>query len=285
MKLEYSTDFEDMRFVLRCLNADALFERVECGVRLLVDKDVYEGLDDVLSALYKYYEPECGNKKVKEVKRLRKSPETKKVEISIAALISLYHLHRLMVVDGTLKNKSFIEQMTTLINPIMQVDSDFQLLDIQVGEVIAIEDAPGLDKLYSEDVMVTSKIRVLSGLREHVSKDEMLNGKFLFVTNMKPAKFRGLSSEGMIICTRDEDGKVEPLKLPQTTRNGCRLGLEGHEVLLTEFSPAKVDMRKSGYGNVLKSFMIKDHFLTFKGTKVTCDGRYIQTKTANGPIS
>lgn len=285
MQLEYSGEFEDIRFVLRYFSKDAVFSRISSGIRLVADDGTYEGLDDVLDVLYRRYEPEHRDKKIKEAKRLRGSPEPRKVEINICNLISFHRLYRLMLVEGNLKNKGFIDQMTALISGSVRIDSDLQLLDIQVGEIVGIEDAPGLDKLYSEDVMARDRIRVLSGLREHVSRESMMGGKFLFVTNMKPAKFKGLVSEGMILCTRDEDGRVEPIRLPDEVENGTRLGLEGYEGLVEEYVPAKVDMRKSSYDNALKSFRVEEHFLTFKGTRVVCNGRHIRTSTANGPVS
>lgn len=285
MRLEFSSEFEDLAFVLEYLDPVADLKRVSAGVRLVDNEDVHEGLDDVLAALYRAYEPKNDHKAIREAKRLRAAPEVRKVETSILSLIAFYGLYRLMVTEGTLKSKVFIDQMAAMVSSSIRVDVDFRLLDIQVGEIASIEDVPGLDKLYSEDVIARERMRVLSGLREHVEKEHMLGNKFLFVTNMKPAKFKGQTSEGMILCVKDRDGRIEPIQLPRETGNGLRLELEGCKTLLKDFSSGKVDMKKSGYANALGSFRIVNHFLTFKGIKVTCGGEYVRTKAADGPVS
>ncbi|CAD25340.1 hypothetical protein [Encephalitozoon cuniculi GB-M1] len=285
MRFEFSSGFEDLAFVLKCLNGNAELERVDKGVRLLCDGVSHEGLDDVLAALYRIYEPNHDHRSIRETKRLRESPETRKIEVSISSLTSFYGLYCLMITQGTLRNKLFIDQMVEKIMPSVRLDPDFQLLDIQAGEIVSIGDVQGLDKLYSEDVVARERIQVLSGLREHVAKEEMLGNKFLFVTNIKPAKFKGQVSEGMILCVKGPDGKIEPIRMPGEIENGSRLELEGFETPISDFSSGKIDMRRSGYINALGSFKVVGHFLTFKGSKVTCRGKYIKTNISDGPMS
>ncbi|AFM98196.1 tRNA-binding domain-containing CsaA-like protein [Encephalitozoon hellem ATCC 50504] len=285
MKLEFSNGFEDLAFVLRYFCRDASLENVDSGVRLFSGDDKHEGLDDVLSALYKMFEKNHDHKKIKETKKLRENPEVRKADVSISSLVSFYGLYSQMITQGILKNKPFIDQMVEKIAPCMKLDPDFQLLDIQVGEIVSVGDVQDLDKLYSEEVIGREKMQVLSGLREHVRKEELLGNKFLFVTNMKPAKFKGQVSEGMILCAKGKDGKIEPIKIQSEIGNGSRLELEGFETILNDFNSGKVDMRKSGYARALESFKIVDHFLTFKGVKVTCGGKYIKTNTPDGLVS
>ncbi|AFN82918.1 methionyl-tRNA synthetase-like protein [Encephalitozoon romaleae SJ-2008] len=285
MKLEFSDSFRDLAFVLRYFNRDANLEKVESGLKLFNGDEKHEGLDDVLGALYKMYEQDCDYKNIKEAKKLRANPEVRKVEVSISNLISFYGLYCQMITQGVLKNKLFIDQMVEKIAPCMKLDPDFQLLDIQVGEIVNIGDVQGLDKLYSEEVVGKKKMQILSGLRGHVRKEGLLGNKFLFVTNMKPAKFKGQVSEGMILCVKDKDGNIEPIEISKDIINGSRLELEGFDTILEDFSPGKVDMRKSGYAHALESFKVVGHFLTFKGVRVTCGGKPIKTNTSDGPVS
>lgn len=282
MKLEYSADFEDIRFVLRYFNQDATAERMEHGVRLTAGEEVCDGLDGVLQMLLTRHGG-CSEKRIREAKRLRTEPEVRKT-VDIAGLLSFHSMYRAMLVGGSLKNKAFVDEMAALVSPVVRVDTDFQLLDVQAAEITAIEDAPGLDKLYCEEVVGRRRMTVLSGLREHVRREELLGGRFLFVANMKPASFKGLVSEGMILCVRDGDGCVEPIAVPRDVENGTRLGLEGHEMLAEEFSPAVVDMRKKSYEEVLHAFRVADHFLAFKGVRVLCNGSPVRTRTANGIV-
>ncbi|MEW5919426.1 MAG: methionine--tRNA ligase [Bacillota bacterium] len=86
---------------------------------------------------------------------------------------------------------------------------DFARLDIRVGEIIAVELVPGTDKLLKMVVSLgTEQRQVVAGLAKHYTPAELRGKKALFLANLKPAKLRGLLSEGMILAATDASGKV-----------------------------------------------------------------------------
>jgi aminoacyl tRNA synthase complex-interacting multifunctional protein 1 len=212
MRLEHSGEFEDIKFTVACLDGRAEFVKIDAGVRLADEDGVHSGLDGVLTALLRKYSPGETEKKLKRAKRMRERPEAMKAETGIPGTLAFHALYRQMVATGTLKHKAFIDDMAQLIRAKLEIDTDIQLLDVQAGLIKRIEDAPNLDRLYVEDVIARREMTVLSGLREHVPREDLLGKSFLFVTNMKPANFRGLESEGMILCTRTPEGKAEPIQ-------------------------------------------------------------------------
>ncbi len=101
---------------------------------------------------------------------------------------------------------------------------DFAKIEIRAGTVLSVSVVEGADKLYilSVDLGEEKPRQILSGIREFVSPDELLNKQFPFVTNLAPRMLRGHESNGMILAGSDENGLAlfNPSK-PLT--NGTRL--------------------------------------------------------------
>jgi methionine--tRNA ligase beta chain len=72
---------------------------------------------------------------------------------------------------------------------------------------------------------------VVAGLAGKVPFDEMIGSKVVAVTNLKPAKMRGVESTAMLIAASDgkegDDETVELLNVPGNVPNGELLNLEG----------------------------------------------------------
>uniref|UniRef100_A0A1I8FLF2 tRNA-binding domain-containing protein n=1 Tax=Macrostomum lignano TaxID=282301 RepID=A0A1I8FLF2_9PLAT len=90
-------------------------------------------------------------------------------------------------------------------------------------------EAPGtLDALYVETVDVGEERprTIVSGLAAHVPLPELQGRLAVFLLNLKPAKMRGISSEGMIMCA-SASGKVETLSPPPGVSPGDRVSVAG----------------------------------------------------------
>ena len=84
--------------------------------------------------------------------------------------------------------------------------TDFKKLDVRVGQIISVNDHPDAEKLYLLRVNIGEEDRqIIAGLKAYYSKEEMLNRKVLVLCNLKPAKLRGLISEGMLLAADDEE--------------------------------------------------------------------------------
>jgi len=77
------------------------------------------------------------------------------------------------------------------------------------AKITAVEKHPKADRLYIEQIDDGSgtERQIVSGLVAHYEADE-LNGKtVIIVDNLKPAKLRGVMSQGMLLAASDKDGE------------------------------------------------------------------------------
>ncbi|XP_029642215.1 aminoacyl tRNA synthase complex-interacting multifunctional protein 1-like [Octopus sinensis] len=101
---------------------------------------------------------------------------------------------------------------------------DVSKLHIRVGFVKSAQKHPDADKMYVEEVdMGEEKPRtVVSGLVGAVPLSDIEGHLCVFLSNLKPAKLRGVLSEGMILGANNGD-KVELLRPPPGSVPGDRV--------------------------------------------------------------
>ncbi|CAH1401903.1 unnamed protein product, partial [Nezara viridula] len=106
---------------------------------------------------------------------------------------------------------------------------DVGRLDLRVGKIVHIEKHPDADSLYVEKVEIGRKepITVVSGLVKHIPIEDMLNSLVVILANLKPAKMRGITSEGMVMCA-SSDGVVEVLRPPSESVPGDVVTCSGY---------------------------------------------------------
>jgi len=85
---------------------------------------------------------------------------------------------------------------------------DFKKIDMRVGKIITVEKIPNRDKLYKLQVDIGEKKprQIITGLVPYYSKEELEGKIIIIITNLKPAKFAGEISEGMLLAAESEDG-------------------------------------------------------------------------------
>ncbi len=93
---------------------------------------------------------------------------------------------------------------------VKQQRQGFAVLNLKVGKIISVEQHPEAEKLYVEKIdLGNGDIRqIVSGLKDYYSIDEMLNRKVVVAANLKPAKLRGVESQGMVLLAENQDGKL-----------------------------------------------------------------------------
>ena len=84
---------------------------------------------------------------------------------------------------------------------------DFMKVELKVGEVLSCEKHPKADKLLVSqiDCGFGDVRQIVSGIAEHFTPEEMKGKKVVVVTNLKPAKLRGVESQGMILAGEAAD--------------------------------------------------------------------------------
>ena len=86
---------------------------------------------------------------------------------------------------------------------------DFAKVDLRVGQILTAEKVEGADKLLKFSVKVGEEERtIVSGIAKHYTPDELVGKEVIVVANLKPAKLRGIMSEGMLLCAVDGDKVV-----------------------------------------------------------------------------
>ena len=78
---------------------------------------------------------------------------------------------------------------------------EFSALDLRIGTVTSAEPHPNADRLMVLKVDLGSEERQLvAGIRGHYTPEELTGRQLVVVANLKPAKLRGIESQGMILA-------------------------------------------------------------------------------------
>ena len=83
---------------------------------------------------------------------------------------------------------------------------DFNKMELRVAEVLAAEKVEGADKLLKLKVNLGTEVRELvSGIAKFYTPESLVGKKVVMVVNLKPAKIRGIVSQGMVLAASDSD--------------------------------------------------------------------------------
>ncbi|HDM66762.1 MAG TPA: methionine--tRNA ligase, partial [Thermoplasmatales archaeon] len=104
----------------------------------------------------------------------------------------------------------------------------FSMVDLRVAKIISVENHPNADRLYVMDIDVGAlgKRRIVAGIKQYYTIDELRDKNIVIVSNLKPAKIRGVESNGMLLAAEDKDGRVV-LLTPGDVKPGTPVTVEG----------------------------------------------------------
>lgn len=157
---------------------------------------------------------------------------------------------------------------------------------LKVSKIIKVEQHPGGSMLYilTLDTGDAEPRQIVSSIVPFYKPEELQDKNIVLVYNLKPANFRGVRSNGMLLAASaqgDEDHETcEVLFAPQF-EVGTILEPEGYEV------PADVDT--FCYVKPDKFFELplytKDGFVEIEGKKLTANGQYLTAHVyTNGTV-
>lgn len=90
------------------------------------------------------------------------------------------------------------------IKPEITID-EVDKLDLRTAKVVAAEEVKKSDKLLKLTLQMGDEQRtIVSGIRPKYSAEQMVGRTIVIVANLKPAKIRGVESQGMILAVGDE---------------------------------------------------------------------------------
>jgi len=95
--------------------------------------------------------------------------------------------------------------------------SDFQKLDLRVGEVKEASDVEGSRNLITMQVDLGEEygiVEIMAGIGGFYKSEDVVGKKFVFVANLEPKKMMGRQSNGMTLMV-DIEGK--PIIVPLST--------------------------------------------------------------------
>lgn len=86
---------------------------------------------------------------------------------------------------------------------------DFAKLDLRVGTIVEAEKMPKANKLLVLKVDTGMDVRtIVSGIAEHFKPEDIIGKRVTVLANLAPRALRGVESEGMILMTEDQNGKL-----------------------------------------------------------------------------
>jgi methionyl-tRNA synthetase len=86
---------------------------------------------------------------------------------------------------------------------------DFTKLDMRVGTIVEAEKMPKANKLLVLKVDTGLDTRtIVSGIAESFKPEDIVGKKVTVLVNLAPRKLRGVESQGMILMTENQEGKL-----------------------------------------------------------------------------
>lgn len=83
---------------------------------------------------------------------------------------------------------------------------EFRKWDLRIGKIISAEKIAGADRLLKLEVLCPEKRQIVSGIAEYYRPEDLIGKEVILVVNLKPAKIKGVLSEGMILTAKDKNG-------------------------------------------------------------------------------
>lgn len=86
--------------------------------------------------------------------------------------------------------------------------SEFQKLDLRVGEIKTVKEVEGLDKIYKLEVDIgeENSRTLLAGLKSWFKAEDLIGLQIVVVTNLEPKTVKGITSEGMLLAADPPEG-------------------------------------------------------------------------------
>jgi methionyl-tRNA synthetase len=181
----------------------------------------------------------------------------------------------------------------------MSVADRFRVrVDLRVARIVDISRHPSADKLYVESIdLGTERRTIVSGLVPYYSEDELRGRNIIVVSNLKPAKLRGVESQGMLLAAEHE-GVVDVIFMDDA-KPGDRVSPAGVSAVSTAGAGAAAGARgtvdEPGALPPAPQITVDEFFsmplaaassvVTVGGVALECNGRPVRTsKVVNGKV-
>lgn len=87
--------------------------------------------------------------------------------------------------------------------------TDFAKIDLRIAEIKQAEKVEGADKLLKLQIDIGGEERqIAAGIAKHYTPEALVGKKIVVVANLKPAKLRGIESNGMLLAASTTESIV-----------------------------------------------------------------------------
>lgn len=103
---------------------------------------------------------------------------------------------------------------------------DFAKIEFKIGVIKECVKHPNADRLlvFQIDVGEEKPRQIISSIAEFYKPEDVINKRVVVVTNLKKAKFRGMTSDGMLMCASlKDDEDVELLTITKDFAGGTKI--------------------------------------------------------------
>lgn len=124
--------------------------------------------------------------------------------------------------DKNNNNNKEIKEQKGEENNIITID-DFSKVELRIAEVVEAEKIEGADKLLKLQVKIgEEKRQIVAGIAKYYSPEELIGKKIVVVANLKPAKLKGVESQGMLLAASTED-KLSIITVERDIPSGAKV--------------------------------------------------------------
>jgi len=103
----------------------------------------------------------------------------------------------------------------------MATIEDFKNLGLKVAKIIEAQKIENSDKLLKLIVdLGTEKRQIIAGIGKDYEPKELLGRQIIIASSLEPRRIMGFESQGMLLATRDQDGKVVLIQPEKESPNG-----------------------------------------------------------------
>jgi len=101
---------------------------------------------------------------------------------------------------------------------------EFQQIDLRVAKVIEAEKVEKADKLLKMKIDLGNEQRtIVAGIALNYKPEEMIGKQIVVVTNLEPARIRGIDSNGMLLAAVVDDAQLSLVAPEKEMPNGTKI--------------------------------------------------------------
>ena len=87
--------------------------------------------------------------------------------------------------------------------------ADFQKIELKVARVVEASEIEGADRLLKLRISLgTEERQLVAGIKSAYAPEDLVGRNIVVVANLKPAKLRGVESQGMLLAAQTDDGPL-----------------------------------------------------------------------------